>query len=217
MEGNTEAAEAAADARWARAENTLYASLVSEPHTYERVVGLVGILLDHLRADVHDRAALVAASERGTDLIGELSAESVVPWVPAEQALSAACAVRSRELSATADRQKRASTLAEASRAGLAWARIEPSVAGMGPMVAPVTWVHRPTGTAVVATTGMDPDTGALLFTVGAARVDPDTGDILAALPLAPDRTTTTVLDRDAYVVELQRLIERLDSENRLV
>lgn len=215
MEGD---AEAVAAARWARAEDTLYASLVSDPDTYERVVGLVATLLDHLRVNVHDRAGLVAASERGADLIAEVSPESLVPWMAAEPALSAACAVRARELSAATERQKRASTLAQARRCGQSWARIERSSLGMGSMVGPVAMVHLRSATAVDSVTGMDPDTGLLVFSVRAVRVDPDTGDIVGDVAsLGPHRTAATVAERDVHVAELQSLIERLDTENHLV
>ncbi|MGI8751403.1 MAG: hypothetical protein ACR2MN_03670 [Acidimicrobiales bacterium] len=215
MPGNDEGVAAA---RWARAEYTLYGSLVADPPTYERVVGLVAILLDHLRATVADQAGLVAASERGTDLIAEVCPEALVPWVPAEPALSAACAVRSREVAAAAGRQKRVSALAAARASGHPWARIERVVAGMHPMVGPVTIVHLPTGTAVDATTAMDPETGAAVFTVRAVRVDPGTGDIVGDEgTLGPDRTAATVADRDAHVAQLQRHIERLDTENHFV
>ena len=215
MEGTD---EAKAVARWATAEDTLYSSMMADPPTYERVVGLVGVLVDHLRAAVHDRPALVAASARQEALVAEVSPESVVSWIPAAMALDAACAVRNRELRAAAGQRKRATALADARHRGDTWVRLADDMPGMFGATAPVTLVHLASGAAIVCRTEMDPETGGALFIVEAALVDLDTGAVTGELSsVGPAHHATALAERDAHVNKLQGLLERLDSENHLV
>lgn len=214
----TGAEDAVTMARWKSAEDTLYASMVAEPQTFERVVGLTGVLVDHLRATVEDLPGLLAASGRGTELIAEISPESLVPWIPAEMALSAACALRNRELRAAAERSKRVSTLAQGRADGQTWVRLEAAVDGMHALLAPALIVHVATGAAIAVTTEMDPSTGGACFVVAGVTIDVDTGDVEGPLAsLGPGREADTLAGRDIHTEEMKRLVERLDIENHLV
>jgi len=198
----------AAVAAWARAEETLYAPLLADPHGYERVVRLVGALTTYLRQNVDDLDALVAASGRGAELVAEVMPDAVLPWIPLEAAVHAACAIRHRELRMSLERANRASLLAEAARSGSAWVRIVDPSSTVAARVAPALVVHVDTGAAIRCTTEMDPETGGARFVSCPVIVDPVTGDVLAASPLGPPRSASSPEAREADVREWQRLIE---------
>jgi len=209
--------ERAAVARWTSAEETLYVPLLADPPLYERVVGLVGVLAEHLRQNVDDVPGLIAASERGTDLVAEVAPEQALPWVPLADALRAACAVRYRELLVRGQQQHRRARLAEAAEGGEPWVRVVDSGSAALPVVAPALVVHLPSGMAVRCTTEMDPETGGARFVSRPVRVRLPDGEVTGPLDEAgPARVASSVAERDAQVAQLQELIERLDSQGRV-
>lgn len=221
MEASEERVETA---RWAAAEASLYSSMVADPEGYQRVVTLIGSLLGHLRTEVSDRPALVAASARGVALVSEVSAASAVPGFLVATALHAACAVRDRELHGPRQRQERLSMLAQARTQGRPWVNLAtlptlpPGMVTAGAPGPSGTWVHVRSGAVVASSTEMDPDRGGVVFCVRGLRMDLDTAVVVEALAaLEPDLVTTSIRERDDRVNELRRLVERLDSENHLV
>jgi hypothetical protein len=196
-------------AAWARAEETLYAPLLADPQGYERVVQLVGALATHLRQNVGDVDGLVAASNRGAELVAEVTPEAMLPWVPFEVALQAACAIRYRELRMAADRANRLFLLADAARSGASWVRIVDPGSTVVARVAPALIVHVGSGVAIRCTTEMDPETGGAVFVSCPVTVDRTTGDVLGpATALGPARNAASPEAREADVSEWQRLIE---------
>jgi hypothetical protein len=198
----------AAVAAWTRAEETLYAPLLADTNGYERVVRLVGALTDYLRQNAGDLDALVAAGQRGAALVAEVMPDAVLPWIPLEAAVHAACAIRHRELRMTLERSNRASLLAEAARSGSPWVRIVDPGSTVAARVAPALVVHIGTGVAIRCTTEMDPDTGGARFVSSPVIVDRVTGDVLAEATLGPPRSASSPDARDADVLAWQRLIE---------
>ncbi|GAC1388669.1 MAG: hypothetical protein NVSMB4_14830 [Acidimicrobiales bacterium] len=208
--------DAATVAAWQAAEDGLYASVMSDPVAYERVVGLVGVLVDHLRSTVCDRAGLIAVSQRGAALVVELAPDAISPWVTPETALKAACAMRNRELRAAEHRKVRLDGIAAAREQQRAWAELPGS--GNPGTVAPVLHVHVATGTAIDIAADVDLETGAGIFTLRPCVVDLSTGGLRTAPEsLGEERTASSVTDRDRHLEDLRVLIEHLDSKNHLV
>jgi hypothetical protein len=205
-------------AGWAAAEESLYGPLLSDPPAYERVVTLVGALVDHLRGTVDDVPALVDAGARGTELVAEVAPELALPWVPLEAALRAACAMRYRELLAAQQQDDRRKRLAEATATGATWVRVVDAGSVAAAPVAPALVVHLRSGMAVRCTTEMDPETGGALFVSRPVRLDLSTGEVTGPLPEAgPEGRATTLAQRDGDVAGLRATIERLDSQGRVV
>jgi hypothetical protein len=212
-----EAPDPAVVAGWRGAEDSLYGPLLADPPAYEQVVALVGTLVDHLRASVDDVPGLVEASRRGVELVGEVAPEAALPWLPLEAVLRAACAMRYRELLVAREREDRRNRLAAAAADGATWVRIVDAASGAVAVVAPALVVHVASGMAVRCTTEMDPDTGGARFVSRPVVVDRTTGDVIGPLSgVGADRASPTVAGRDADVHQLQKLIERLDSEGRV-
>ncbi|GAC1308480.1 MAG: hypothetical protein NVSMB16_04800 [Acidimicrobiales bacterium] len=208
--------DAATVAAWQAAEDGLYASVMSDPVAYERVVGLVGVLVDHLRSTVSDRAGLIAASQRGAGLVVEVAPDAISPWVPPETALKAACAMRDRELRAAEHRKDRLDGIAAARGQGSPWVEL-PGRANPG-TVAPVLHVHVATGAAIDAGVDIDLESGAGIFTLRPCVVDLVTGGLRAAPEsLGGERIAPSVTDRDRHLDDLRSMIEHLDSKNHLV
>ncbi len=195
-------------AGWASAEDSLYAPLLADPHGYERVVNLVGGLIGYLRANVHDLAELVAASERGAALVAEVMPDAVLPWVPVEAALRAACAMRYREIRIDRERADRADRLREAAASGATWVRIVDPGSTLPARVAPSLLVHLASGMAIRCTTELDLDTGGARFVASPMMVDVTTGDVVGPLTqFGPPRSAESPEKREAEVTILQRLI----------
>ena len=211
-------AERAAVAAWTSAEESLYGPLLADPPAYERVVGLVGTLVDHLRANIDDVPGLVAASERGAALVAEVAPEQALPWVPLDTALRAACALRYRELQVTRQQAERRRRLAEAAGAGETWVRlVDPGSIAL-PAVAPALVVHVASGMAIRCTIEMDPETGGARFVSLPVRVRLPDGDVIGPIDEAgAEQVAGSVAERDAQVARLQERIERLDSQGRVV
>lgn len=204
-------------AAWAAAEESLYGPLLSDPPAYERVVTLVGILVDHLRRTVSDVPGLVEVGARGIELVAEVAPELALPWVPLDAALQAACAMRYRELLAAQQREDRRTRLAEASATGATWVRVVDAGSVAAAAVAPALVVHLRSGMAVRCTTEMDPATGGARFVSRPVLVDLSTGDVTGPLPEAgPEGEASSMPERDADVRRLQEAIERLDSHGRV-
>jgi hypothetical protein len=210
-------ADRATVAGWTAAEDALYGPLLADPQGYERVVALVGAVVTHLRATVHDVADLVAASQQGPALVAELEPEGALPWLPLDSVVGAACAMRHRELLSIEQQEKRTQMLADARRSGDPWVRIVDATASVAPVVAPAVVVHVPSGMAIRCTTEMDVETGGARFVSSPVTLDLGRGDVIGPLDgVGGERWSTTVAGRDAQVAEIQRAIEALDSQRHV-
>jgi hypothetical protein len=196
-------------AGWSRAEENLYTPLLADPQAYEQVVRLVGALADYLREHVTDVAGLAAASSRGAELVSEVQPEAALPWIPLADAVSAACAIRYREVRVLEARAHRANALHEAGASGEAWVRIVDPHSHVAASVAPALVVRVGTGMAISCTTELDPGTGGVRFVAAPMTIDPVTGDILGPLEsVGGARSATTPEGRAANVRDLQHDIE---------
>lgn len=208
-------ADRAVVAGWTAAEEALYGPLLADPQAYERVVALVGRLVEHLRVTVDDVPGLVAAGRRGAALAAEVDPEAALPWLPLVTVVGAACAIRHRELLVVEQQENRRAVLRDRVGSGARWVRIVDATSSVAPVVAPALLVHVPSGMGIRCTTEMDLETGGARFVASPVRVDLDQGDVIGPLDgVGGERSASTVADRDVQVVELQHAIEALDTSS---
>src|SRR5438552_19169633 len=101
---------------WDEAEARLFPLVMAQPELYQQALGAVQQLLGRLRETCQDLPALLAAHERGGDLL----AGAEVPGVRPALIAAAACATRYRELVALMAARGRLEALARARAQGLA-------------------------------------------------------------------------------------------------
>src|SRR5260370_3544003 len=106
---------------WDEAEARLFPTIMTRPDVYQQAVSLIQRLLGRLRETCLDLPSLLAAHERGGDLVGELAGEADAGVQPGLVA-AAACAMRYRELVASLAAQGRLAALARARDRGESWA-----------------------------------------------------------------------------------------------
>lgn len=129
---------------WDQAEARLFPLVMARPDLYQRSVSMIQRLLAYLRETCQDLPALLAAHERGGDLVAEglaarpsgspaageaadLAGEAA-RWAASESGprldlvAAAACAMRYRELTAELAARQRLDALAGAREQGLSWA-----------------------------------------------------------------------------------------------
>jgi hypothetical protein len=105
---------------WDQAEARLFPLVMARPDAYERALHMIADLAARLRDTCPDVPALLAAHERGADLVTEES-----PGVGPELVAAAACAMRYREIVTTGAARRRLAALARARDQGLEWAVVE--------------------------------------------------------------------------------------------
>ncbi len=152
------------------AEDRVFPLAMTDADRYQRAVTLVGLLVPVVTGLAPDLDTLEACQPallvRARDLAsrhGVVTADLDLPAV-----VDAARAQRLRTLLATEAQHTVDARIAEAGAAGLAWAVVaEPAAADLG-IAVQQQWVdqHLATGTRLVRTIGMDPDTGRALFQV---------------------------------------------------
>jgi len=144
---------------------------------YQQALQAVSRLLDHLRAEVHDHAALVAFSvdrAAARALLDPVALEAV--GLDVDDLIGAACASRDRELSQAEDQQRRVDAIRAATSTGAEWA----DVASRRPFglqgTVPELRVHLPSRRGVRTMLEADADTGAPRLRVVPVEVDLVTG-----------------------------------------
>ncbi len=105
---------------WDEAEARLFPTIMARPEVYQQSVSLIQRLLGRLRETCLDLPALLAAHERGGDLVDEL-AEGAETGIQPDLVAAAACAMRYRELVASLAAQDRLAALARARAQGQSW------------------------------------------------------------------------------------------------
>src|SRR5690242_21936774 len=105
---------------WDEAEARLFPLVMAQPELYQQALGAVQRLLGQLRETCHDLPALLAAHERGGDLLAGHEVPGVRPGL-----IAAACATRYRELVAELAAAGRLEALARARAQGLSWTVVE--------------------------------------------------------------------------------------------
>lgn len=109
---------------WDEAEARLFPTIMAQPDVYQQAVSLIQRLLGRLRETCLDLPSLLAAHERGGDLVGEL-AEGADAGIQPGLVAAAACAMRYRELVASLAAQGRLAALTRARDQGESWAVVE--------------------------------------------------------------------------------------------
>jgi len=94
---------------WDEAEARLFPLVMAQPELYQQALSAIQRLLGRLRETCPDLAALLAAHERGGDLL-----DAPVPGVRPALIAAAACAMRYRELVALLAARGRLAALARA-------------------------------------------------------------------------------------------------------
>ena len=82
---------------WDEAEARLFPLVMAQPELYQQALGAIQQLLGRLRETCHDLPALLAAHERGGDLLDDAGVPGV-PGIRPALIAAAACATRYREL-----------------------------------------------------------------------------------------------------------------------
>ncbi|HEY2270089.1 MAG TPA: hypothetical protein VGI96_46245 [Streptosporangiaceae bacterium] len=162
---------------WDQAEARLFPLVMAQPEVYELALGLVRRLLERLRETCPDLAALLAAHERGADLVADL-AEDPVPGVRDAVIAAAACAMRYRELVALITVRRRLAALDRGRQDGHAWVVVEESGS---PERAPYVPYHRieaevGSGRAVIVSIGPDETLSRAVYRLDAGQLDVASG-----------------------------------------
>jgi hypothetical protein len=164
-EGGTEGtALERARARWRATGDRVWSIAVVDGEEYRRVAGLVGGVLDRVRACTPTVESLLALDADPTPLLGVDGDRGV---------LEAALAVRGDELLAARARERRIAAIAAARAAGERWVVLDETSGSTERTVE----MHLATGLALVATA--DPYAGEGPYALGEVVLDAVTGDPL--------------------------------------
>jgi hypothetical protein len=182
---------------WDEAEARLFPLVMAQPELYEQALGAVQRLLERLRETCQDLPALLAAHERGGDLL--VGAE--VPGVRPALIAAAACATRYRELVALMAARGRLEALARARAQGLSWTVVEESGQPERAPYVPYQRVEAEVGTgrAVIVSIGPDETLSRAVYRLDAGQIDVASGALQIGDPLG------TYLDPDECAAALRR------------
>src|SRR6266581_4938299 len=167
---------------WDEAEARLFPLVMAQPELYQQALGAVQQLVGRLRETCRDLPALLAAHERGGDLL----AGAEVPGVRPALIAAAACATRYRELVALLAARGRLEALARAREQGLPWTVVEENgEAERAPYVPYQRVEAKPgTGRAVIVSIGPDETLSRAVYRLDAAQIDLSSGALEIGDPL---------------------------------
>ena len=182
---------------WDEAEARLFPLVMAQPELYQQELGAIQRLLGRLRETCQDLPALLAAHERGGDLL----AGDEVPGVRPGLIAAAACATRYRELVAELAAAGRLEALARARAQGVPWTVVEEN--GQ-PERAPYVPYHRVeaesgTGRAIIVSIGPDETLSRAVYRLDAGQIDMTSGVLRIGDPLG------SYLDPDECAAALRR------------
>ena len=165
---------------WDEAEARLFPLVMAQPELYKQALGMVRQVIARLRETCPDLPALLAAHERGGDLVADLDDDTAaaVPGIRPALIASAACAMRYREIVALMAAQGRLAALARARAQGLSWAVLEErGQADRAPYV-PYQRVEAEVGSgrAVVVSIGPDETLSRAVYRLEEGQVDVTSG-----------------------------------------
>jgi hypothetical protein len=166
---------------WDQAEAKIFPLVMARPEVYERALQMIADLAARLRETCPDLPALLAAHERGADLVTEPR-----PGVGPELVAAAACAMRYREILTAGAAQGRLAALARARDQGLDWTVVEENGDPARAPYLPYQRVeaHVPSGRAVIVSIEPDETLVRAVHRLDAAEVDLDTGGLQAGAEL---------------------------------
>lgn len=191
---------------WDEAEARLFPTIMARPDVYQQAVSLIQQLLGRLRETCLDLPSLLAAHERGGDLVDEL-AEGADAGIQPGLVAAAACAMRYRELVASLAAQGRLAALTRARDQGESWAVVaETGSEDRAPFV-PYQRIEAEPGTGRAVIISIEPDE-----TLSRALHRLDRGQIdLATGGLQVGEAVGSYLDRDAFAAALREVRPKLD------
>jgi hypothetical protein len=165
---------------WDQAEAKIFPLVMARPEVYERALHMIADLAARLRETCPDLPTLLAAHERGADLVTEPS-----PVGP-ELIAAAACAMRYRELVTIGAAQGRLAALARARDEGLDWTVVEENGDPARAPYLPYQRVeaHVRSGKAVIISIEPDETLVGAVHRLDAAEVDLGTGGLQAGAAL---------------------------------
>jgi hypothetical protein len=165
---------------WDEAEARLFPLVMAQPEVYELALGLVRRLLERLRETCPDLAALIAAHERGGELVADLGEGqgAAVPGVRDAVIAAAACAMRYRELVALITVRRRLAALDRGRQEGLAWVVVEESGSPERAPYLPYQRVEAEVGSgrAVIVSAGPDETLSRAVYRLDAGQLDVASG-----------------------------------------
>ena len=188
---------------WDEAEARLFPLVMAQPELYQQALSAVQQLLGRLRETCHDLPALLAAHERGGDLLDGAD----VPGVPGVSGVrpaliaAAACATRYRELVALLAARGRLEALARARAQGLPWTVVEENGEAERAPYLPYQRVEAEpeTGRAVIVSIGPDETLSRAVYRLDAGQIDLASGALEFGDPLG------TYLDPEECHAALRR------------
>jgi hypothetical protein len=142
---------------WDEAEARLFPTIMARPDVYQQSVGLIQQLLGRLRESCRDLSALLAAHERGGDLVSELTGAAGGGIQP-DLVAAAACAMRYRELVASLAAEGRLAALARARAEGRPWAVVEENGSAERAPFVPYQRIEAEVGTGRAVIVSIEPD-----------------------------------------------------------
>jgi hypothetical protein len=167
---------------WQQAEARLYPAVTSRPDVYQRAVRIVALLVGRLRLLGTSTSALLAAADRGPELVVEVLTESGMSGAELDLALlaEAALAMRHREVVGAQATARRLRTLSGARQSGQDWVVVEEQGYAEGDPFVPY---HRlevevSTGRALFVTATATEDYTDVIHAVEVLRVDLVTGSV---------------------------------------
>ena len=182
---------------WDQAEAKIFPLVMARPEVYERALGMIADLAARLRETCPDLRALLAAHERGTELVTE-----PCPGVGPELIAAAACAMRYREIVTESAARGRLAALARARDQGHEWTVVEENGDPARAPYVPYQRVeaHVPSGRAVIVSIEPDETLVRAVYRLDAAEVDLATGELQAGAELG------SYTDDQALAQALQRI-----------
>jgi hypothetical protein len=184
---------------WDQAEARLFPTIMARPDVYQQSVSLIQRLVGRLRDTCPDLPALLAAHERGGDLVDELG-EGADAGIQPDLVAAAACAMRYRELVAALAATDRLAALARARAEGRSWAVVaETGSEDRAPFV-PYQRIEAEVGSGRAVIISIEPDE-----TLSRAVHRLDRGQVdLASGALRIDEAIGSYLDREAFAAALR-------------
>ena len=191
---------------WDEAEARLFPTIMARPDVYQQAVSLIQRLLGRLRETCLDLPSLLAAHERGGDLVDEL-ADGADAGIQPGLVAAAACAMRYRELVASLAAQGRLAALARARDQGESWAVVEETGSEDRAPFVPYQRIEAEVGTGRALIISIEPDE-----TLSRAVHRLDQGQIdLVTGGLQIGEAVGSYLDRDAFTAALREARPKVD------
>jgi len=184
---------------WDEAEARLFPTIMARPDLYQQSVSMIQRLLGRLRDTCLDLPSLLAAHERGGDLVDELAGGADAGIQP-DLVAAAACAMRYRELVASLAAEGRLAALARARSEGRSWEVLEETGSEDRAPFVPYQRIEAEVGTGRAVIISIEPDE-----TLSRAVHRLDHGQVdLATGALRIGEAIGTYLDPEAFAAALR-------------